>query len=65
MGTVLVRGAVKRKPGFLYYNFLTFGFEMVQWTAQETFVRLKWLVAAKKRESKFFKRGEGKYSLIF
>ncbi len=52
MGTILVKGVVKRKPGFLYYNFLTYGFEMVQWMVQETSAKQRWLVAARRREDK-------------
>jgi len=65
MGTILVRNAIKRKSGFLYYKFLTCGFELIQWTERAMFVRLKWLVAEKRKRNKFLlKRGENN-SLIY
>ena len=51
MGQILVKNAVERKPGYLYYRFLTAMFKPVQWMVKVTCVPLKWHAVEKRRKN--------------
>jgi len=50
MGVVVVKNVVKRKPGCLYYSFLTHEFKTVQLMVRETSAKLKWHAVERKRK---------------
>ncbi len=61
MGTILVKGAITRKPGYLYYKFLNSRVEIGNVDGKgnsycnsdepETCVKLKWHVAEERKKS--------------